>query len=117
MLPRTLHADEPSPHVDWSAGDVRLLTEPVPWPAADGRPAAGGVSAFGISGTNAHVIMEEPPAPDDSGPQAAAGRPGAAAAPARPLALDDGHGVHAWLVSGRTAGRLAAQAERLAELC
>ncbi|MFC8722607.1 SDR family NAD(P)-dependent oxidoreductase, partial [Kitasatospora sp. NPDC057198] len=106
QLPRTLHADEPSSHVDWTAGEVALLTEPVPWTAGE-RVRRAGVSSFGLSGTNAHVIIEEAPAaapaPAEETPQEA---------PAR--VLEPGE-VTAWTVSGRSAEGLAAQAERLAD--
>ncbi len=97
-LARTLHIDEPTPHVDWSAGDVRLLTEPADWPVTGG-PRRAAVSAFGVSGTNAHVILEQ--APEPAG-QSADVRPADAAG-----------GVVPWLLSGRTEPALRAQAERL----
>ncbi|MFD8201512.1 SDR family NAD(P)-dependent oxidoreductase, partial [Streptomyces sp. NPDC059701] len=99
VLPRTLHLDEPSPHVDWSSGTVRLLTEDVPWPET-GRPRRAGVSSFGMSGTNAHAVLEQAPSVSPSTEE-----PAAAAEP--PVVVP-------WVVSGRSESALESQAERLA---
>jgi acyl transferase domain-containing protein/acyl carrier protein len=61
LLPKTLHAEEPSPQIDWRTSGLELLQEARPWPRREGRPRRAGISSFGISGTNAHVILEEAP--------------------------------------------------------
>ncbi|NEA49583.1 SDR family NAD(P)-dependent oxidoreductase, partial [Streptomyces sp. SID10815] len=102
VLPRTLHIDEPTPHVDWTTGAVSLLTEDQPWPETDGRPRRAGVSAFGVSGTNAHVIIEQAPAVEsaDDGEE----DPGRPSMPVVP-----------WVISARDEKALRAWAGRLAE--
>ncbi|MGW1197932.1 SDR family NAD(P)-dependent oxidoreductase [Streptomyces sp. NPDC002536] len=99
-LPRILHCARPTPQVDWDTGDVRPLTEEREWPTAAGRPRRAGVSAFGIGGTNAHVILEE--AAPGAVPEAASRRD---PVPLPPL-----------LLSGADAGALRAQSRRIAEL-
>ncbi|AGL15967.1 modular polyketide synthase [Actinoplanes sp. N902-109] len=101
VLPRTLHAGRPSPHVDWEAGQVRLLTEQQPWQRTEDRPRRAGVSSFGISGTNAHLILEE-----GLVPAATAAEP--APEPEWPISTP-----LAWLVSARDAAGVARQADRL----
>ncbi|MFD8518099.1 type I polyketide synthase [Streptomyces antimycoticus] len=108
VLPKTLHADEPSPHVDWTSGAVSLLTEATPWPQTD-RPRRAAVSSFGISGTNAHTIIEQADAAEAPS-QETGGETGgeAAGAPA-------GITVVPWLLSGGSPDALSAQAARLRE--
>ncbi|MGW6691999.1 SDR family NAD(P)-dependent oxidoreductase [Streptomyces sp. NPDC054961] len=107
VLPRTLHVDEASPHVEWDAGAVELLTREREWQDA-GRPRRAGVSSFGVSGTNAHVIIEQAPAAVEEAPEAEG-----ALAPAvseAPVAVS---GVVPWVVSGRGVEAVAGQAARL----
>lgn len=108
VLPPTLHADEPTPHVDWSAGQVRLLTEARDWPRND-HPRRSGISAFGISGTNAHIIIEESP-PQQHGPAASEPAPPASEAVAPGLSHP---APVAWAFSARTGSSLGNQAARL----
>ncbi|GHH30771.1 polyketide synthase [Streptomyces rubradiris] len=108
VLPRTLHVDRPSTHVDWSAGAVRLLTERRDWPRA-GQPRRAGVSSFGIGGTNAHVILEE--AGEESAEHDADEMMTGDPALDRP----SDEGCVPVPVSGRTPAALRAQAGRLAD--
>ncbi|WP_433654430.1 SDR family NAD(P)-dependent oxidoreductase [Nocardia sp. CA-128927] len=61
MIPRNLHLRQPNPAIDWSASPVRLPHENIPWPREDDRTPTAGISSFGWSGTNAHVIVSAPP--------------------------------------------------------
>ncbi|MDT0447347.1 type I polyketide synthase [Streptomyces johnsoniae] len=99
VLPKTLHVDRPSPRIDWSRGGVELLREHRPWQDT-GQPRRAGVSAFGISGTNAHVIVEQ------------ADFQASAAGRAAPERVDAG-GPAPWLLSARSPGALRDQARWL----
>ena len=101
-LPVSLYSEEPTQHVDWSLGNIRLLDKPVAWPRTSGRVRRAGVSSFGFSGTNAHVIIEEAPEDDASEVTEASQEPSVMQA-ACPLVL-----------SGRTDEAMRANAERLA---
>ncbi|MGW2332288.1 type I polyketide synthase, partial [Streptomyces sp. NPDC001700] len=98
VLPQTLHVDEPTPHVDWTTGAVELLTEHRDWPET-GTPRRAGISSFGVSGTNAHVILEQAPT------TATEQETDHNAPPAVP--------VVPWILSGDTEAALHAQARRL----
>jgi acyl transferase domain-containing protein/acyl carrier protein len=127
VLPRTLHADEPSSLVDWSEGEVQLLNEEAPW-EVNGRPRRAGVSSFGISGTNAHVILEETSRVDAASGDRPAGNGVVenGVAGGQVVGVEDGRvagvegvsggqspGVLPFLVSGSGVGGLVGQAGRL----
>ncbi len=111
VLPRTLHADELSPHVDWSKGNVELLREEVAW-ERNGRPRRAGVSSFGISGTNAHVILEEAP-PVDGSASSVGKEDATGARDSGGVAPFGESGVLPFVVSGSSGAGLVGQAERL----
>ncbi|WP_190019430.1 type I polyketide synthase, partial [Streptomyces lucensis] len=96
VLPKTLHADEPSPHIEWTTGAVALLHQQQPWPTTT-HPRRAAISSFGISGTNAHIILEQ-------APEAAAEAADEVEPPGGPLA---------WVVSARTEEALREQAARV----
>ncbi|WP_143261767.1 type I polyketide synthase [Allokutzneria sp. NRRL B-24872] len=95
VLPKSLHIDKPSTQVDWSEGEVALLTETQPWPET-GRPRRAAVSSFGISGTNAHVVIEQAPAVEQEAPEVVTELPEVP-----------------WVLSATTSESLSRQAERL----
>ncbi|WP_329154668.1 type I polyketide synthase [Streptomyces sp. NBC_01456] len=114
LLPRTLHADTPSPEVDWSSEAVRLLTEERPWPRGD-RPRLAGVSSFGISGTNAHIVLEEG---DPLDGESTGGTPvhGKSAESGTPLDTSDAAAARTplpYVLTARSAAGLPAQARAL----
>jgi len=98
VMPPSRYADSPSEQVDWAGSGVRLLVEERAWPAGE-RPRRAAVSSFGLSGTNAHIVLEEAPAAEPATAQAAQAAP-----------------VVPWVLSGRTAEALAEVADRLAVL-
>ncbi|MER7187868.1 type I polyketide synthase, partial [Streptomyces hyaluromycini] len=104
-LPASLYTEQPSPHVDWSSGAVRLLDRARPWPRRD-RPRRAAISSFGIGGTNAHVIIEEPTEADPADGTAAGSD--SAAPPPRKLP------PMPWLVGGGDEAGMRAHAARLA---
>ncbi|WP_275563053.1 type I polyketide synthase, partial [Streptomyces sp. 5-6(2022)] len=121
VLPKTLHADEPTTKVDWTSGAVSLLTEARPWPET-GRPRRAGVSSFGVSGTNAHLILEQ--APEETAVETETTEPEVPQAPEETAVetettepevpgLVAAGGAVPWVLSAKSPAALRAQAERL----
>ncbi|MDX3804227.1 type I polyketide synthase, partial [Streptomyces sp. AK04-3B] len=120
VAPKSLHGEELTPHVDWSSGTLRLLTEAVDWPDT-GRPRRAGVSSFGGSGTNAHVVLEQAPVaePDEAAGTTDAGTTDAQTTDAQTAdaeAVDKAEKtgvVLPWMLSARSEAALKEQAQRL----
>jgi acyl transferase domain-containing protein len=113
VLPKTLHVDQPSGNVDWTAGAISLLSEEQPW-QSNGEPRRAGVSSFGVSGTNAHAILEEAPASEaTTATQGGAGEDGRA--PIEPVEGILASGLAPWVLSAKDEPALCDQARRLLE--
>ena len=112
VVPQTLGVDAPSTHVDWEAGAVRLVTSNTPWPST-GQPRRAAVSSFGLSGTNAHTIIEEAPAQELSDLPEMIGMGGGSPQGAGESVSIPNAGAVPFLVSGRSREALREQAERL----
>ncbi|GLZ28535.1 hypothetical protein Lesp02_07250 [Lentzea sp. NBRC 105346] len=111
-VPRTLHIDTPTPHVDWSTGALELATEPHPWPSHD-RPRRAAVSSFGISGTNSHVILEQSPVDNSiSAPELSDLHETLKKGTSRPPAGGQAESIP-WLVSAKSGSALREQIERV----
>ena len=98
-LPKTLHAEQPSHHIDWESSGLSLLQQARPWPRCSDRVRRAGISSFGVSGTNAHLIIEEPPL-------------------RQPSASEQAHALKLpvpLFLSGRTDQALRAQARQLSD--
>jgi polyene macrolide polyketide synthase len=114
MLPKTLHVDEPSKEIDWSTGGVSLLTDALPWPR-DTQPRRAGISSFGVSGTNAHVIVEEAPPTTPNVEEAPLTTPSASHATNPPSSANTPLTITTppWVVSARGEEALREQAAQL----
>ncbi|WP_325050324.1 type I polyketide synthase, partial [Actinomadura craniellae] len=113
-LPASLHIDEPTPHADWDSGNIKLLTQPTPWPH-DSPTRRTAISSFGISGTNAHLILQSPPETSASpNGQAKSPTPSGNQTSSEIQTPDGADSAVAWVLSAKSGAGLVESAGRLA---